>query len=121
MLRCSISRAGRAECPIRHSARQKTELELELGQEFTLAEPSQAQHSIPVTSSSRARAYEHSPRAELGQLLLAQARLVYMPRYMILSFWEIKVFMTIELLMVMSLVIESWLMTIWSLKSFHHH
>jgi hypothetical protein len=79
MLRCSISRAGRAECPIRHSARQKTELELELGQEFTLAEPSQAQHSIPVTSSSRTRAYEHSPQAELGQPLLAQARLVYMP------------------------------------------
>jgi hypothetical protein len=75
------SRAGRAECSIRHSARQKTELKLELGQEFTLGEPSQAQYSIPVTSSSRARANENSKRAEVGQPLLARARLVYMPTH----------------------------------------
>jgi hypothetical protein len=32
--------SSRAKCPIRHSTLQKTELKLELGQEFSLAEPS---------------------------------------------------------------------------------
>jgi hypothetical protein len=52
------SQAGRAECPIRHSTRQKTELEL--GRDFVLGEPSQALYLIPITSSSRARAHKHS-------------------------------------------------------------
>jgi hypothetical protein len=73
------SRAGQAECPIRHSARQKSELELGPEHDFTLVEPSQAPLSKPVTSLSRARARENSERAELGQPLLARARLVYMP------------------------------------------
>jgi hypothetical protein len=71
------SQVGRAECPIRHSASQKTELELELGISF--GEPSQAQILILVTNLSRARPYVHSPRAELEQPLLARVQLVYMP------------------------------------------
>jgi hypothetical protein len=46
------SRARRAECPIRHSARQKSEFELEPRHDFTFAESSRAPLSKPVTSSS---------------------------------------------------------------------
>jgi hypothetical protein len=46
--------AGRAGYPIRGLARLRVELELGLGQEIVLGEPSQACDFKPVTSSSRA-------------------------------------------------------------------